>query len=362
MRKAFCGAVAAFLLGGCSQLSYYAQAVDGHFELMGAARPIQTVLSDPATPPELKRRLERVDAIRDFASRELALPDNGSYRSYADIVRPFAVWNVFAAAEFSVRPERWCVWPVGCVAYRGYFDRGAAERLAAGLRQNGFDVYVAGVPTYSTLGFFDDPVLNTFLRFGETEVARLIFHELAHHRVFVAGDTAFNESFATAVENEGMRRWFARNANPAQIEVFAAQQARKAQFVELIAAYRDKLRAVYAAASPPETKRRAKEETFVGMRNAYADLKASWGGYAGYDKWFEADLNNAKLASLSLYLQFVPAFEALLAAEDHDLPRFFQRVEALAERPPAERSAALNAYLPPERKLALTVREASPAQ
>ncbi|HZX29851.1 MAG TPA: aminopeptidase, partial [Rhodocyclaceae bacterium] len=233
-------------LSGCANLAYYAQAVGGHIQVMHSAQPIPRLIEAPETAPALKKKLLTVADIRDFASRELALPDNDSYRSYADLGRPYVVWNVFAAEEFSVEPEKWCMVVVGCVNYRGYYSRQAAERFAQTLRNDGLETYVAGIPAYSTLGFFDDPVLNTFLRFGELEVARTIFHELAHQVAFVRGDTTFNESFATTVENEGMRRWLARHGNEAERQVFLNRQQRKAHFLALLGDYRNRLREIYA--------------------------------------------------------------------------------------------------------------------
>ncbi|MDD5330670.1 MAG: aminopeptidase, partial [Sulfuricella sp.] len=199
MNKALAIAAALFI-SGCANLGYYSQAVGGHLHVMNAAHPIRDVLQDPAADPELKHQLEDVAAIREFASRELALPDNNSYRAYADLGRPYVVWNVFAAPEFSVEPEKWCMAFVGCVNYRGYYDRADADRYADALRHRGLDAFVGGITAYSTLGLFDDPVLNTFLRLGDTEVARTLFHELAHQRLYVKGDSVFNESFATTVE------------------------------------------------------------------------------------------------------------------------------------------------------------------
>ena len=334
--------ILSLLLAGCASFGYYAQAVGGHLKVMGAARPIEEILQDPATDPALKKTLENIHVVREFASRELALPDNNSYRNYADLGRPFVVWNVFAAPEFSVEPEKWCMPLVGCVSYRGYYDRDEAERYAAILHKSGLDTYVGGVPAYSTLGYFDDPVLNTFLRLGDTETARTIFHELAHQLVFVEGDTAFNESFAATVEREGLRRWFARNGAPEQQKAFAEQQQRRELFVQLVGEYRDRLRALYAACQSREKIRPAKAEIVADMKRAYALLKISWGGDARYDKWFEQDLNNAKIASLSLYTQLAPAFEALLDNEGRDLPRFYRRVTELSQLPKAERLAALN--------------------
>lgn len=336
----------ALLLASCSNLGYYAQAVGGHLSVMQAARPIPDLLGDAATDPALRERLGHVRTARDFASRDLGLPDNDSYRSYADLGRPFVVWNVFAAPELSMQPEHWCMLLVGCVNYRGYYAREDAERFAAELNARGLDTYVGGVPAYSTLGYLSDPVLNTFLRFGETETARTIFHELAHQVVFVKDDSVFNESFATAVENEGLRRWFAWRANPAQYDAFRDHQRRKTQFGELVDRYRRKLREQFARLRPNEDARRVKSQTYDELRRDYAELKASWGGYAGYDKWFAEGLNNAKIASLGIYTQLTPAFEALLEQEGRDLPRFYRRVAALAELPRDERMAALKSLSP----------------
>lgn len=320
----------AVLLAGCSNLGYYAQALGGHFAVMRAAQPISELVRDPTSDPQLRKELGKVQAIREFASRELGLPDNNSYRSYADVGRPYVVWNVFAAAEFSLEPKRWCMVMVGCVNYRGYYDRKDAESLAEELRQEGYDTYVGGVAAYSTLGYVDDPVLSTFLRYGSLEVARTVFHELAHQLIFVAGDSAFNESFATAVENEGMRRWLAASAALDQRPDFEAQRQRKVDFARLMRDYRKQLDSLYRIADSTERQRNAKAGLLNALRRDFAALKANWGGYAGYDRFLAEDLNNAKLASFSLYSELVPAFEALLDQEDHQLPRFYQRVRDLA--------------------------------
>lgn len=331
---------------GCANISYYAQATEGQMQLMAAARPIPEVLKDPATDPGLRRQLEQVIAIREFATRELALPDNGSFRSYADLGRPFVVWNVFAAPEFSLDLQQWCMIFVGCVNYRGYFRKDDAELYAGKLSRAGSDTYVGGVSDYSTLGYFNDPVLNTFLRFGDKEVAHIIFHELAHQIVYAEGDTTFNESFAMAVENEGMRRWLTGKKPPEQLGDFEMQQEHDAQFHRLVEDNRDKLRAIYASALTPEEMRRAKAEVFTAMKRGYADLKADWGGDARYDRWFSQQLNNAALGSVTLYAKWVPAFQSLLEQEGGDLPRFYQRVVALARLSKTERTAALDQLLP----------------
>lgn len=328
--RRFCLLLLFALLGGCSNLAYYAQAVGGHFDVMRAAKPIGEIIDDPAIDPALHGQLKEVLEIREFASRELGLPDNGSYRRFADIGRPYVVWNVFAAPELSLESKRWCMLMVGCVSYRGFYGREDAERLAAELRDEGYDTYVGGVAAYSTLGWFDDPVLNTFLRQGTLEVARTVFHELAHQLVFAPDDTVFNESFATAVENEGMRRWIARSAAAGQRASFEVQHARKVALVALIHEYRRKFRMLYAEDRPDDQQRKAKAALFDALRGDYAALKAGWGGYAGFDRIFDADLNNARLVSFGLYNQLVPAFEALLQQEDQDLSRFYRRVADLA--------------------------------
>ena len=333
-------------LAGCNNLGYYAQAVGGHVAVMRAAQPISGVLGNPAGDPALKKQLENVHAIREFASRELGLPDNNSYRSYADLGRPYVVWNVFAAPEFSLAPMRWCMVWVGCVSYRGYYDKQDAEALAAELREQGYDTFVGGVPAYSTLGYFDDPVLNTFLRLGTPEVARTVFHELAHQLIFVQDDSLFNESFATAVENEGMRRWLASHGDAGQRAAFEAQRQRKAAFAGLMRDFRKKFHALYETDRSAADQRQAKADLFEALRQDYAGLKAGWGGYAGYDRFVAEDLNNAKLASLALYSELVPAFERLLEIEDRDLPRFYQRVVALSALGKEARCAALTGLLP----------------
>jgi predicted aminopeptidase len=336
----------ASLLAGCSNLGYYAQAIDGHLGVMRATRPISDVVRDTAGDPVLTKKLTDVLAIREFASRELALPDNNSYRTYADVGRPYVVWNVFAAPELSLEPKRWCLLLVGCVSYRGYYDRHDAERLAGELRQEGYDTFVGGISAYSTLGHLDDPVLNTFLRLGTQEVARTVFHELAHQLIYVQDDSLFNESFATAVENEGMRRWLKAHATPEQSADFEAQQGRKAGFAGLMDDYRKKFHSLYGIPRSAEQQRQGKAELLGTLRRDYAALKAGWGGYGGYDKFFGEDLNNAKLASLALYSELVPAFEVMLGQENHDLPRFYERVATLAALAKEARRAALARLLP----------------
>lgn len=347
-------------LSGCSHLSYYSQAIGGHLEVMQASRPISEVVEAPECDPKLKEQLAEVLRIRDFASRELGLPENDSYRSYADLQRPFVTWNVFAAPEFSLKPETWCMPVVGCVGYRGFYKQADAEAFAAELKQRGLDTYVGGVPAYSTLGYFRDPVLNTFLKAGDLEVARIIFHELAHQLVFVEGDTAFNESFATLVENEGLKRWLARKASPELGNAVVERLQHKASFVELVNSYKARLNEIYGSDLPDTSKRAAKAEAMQEIARAYLSRQQTLGRSPVYKKWLDENLNNAKIASLALYTQLYPAFEALLREEGNDLPRFYERVRALAAMPHPERSAALK-QLPrstgQERRLAKQVQD-----
>jgi predicted aminopeptidase len=328
-------------LGGCASPRYYAQAMSGQLELWQKAQPIDALLDAPGTPGPLKTKLVTVREVRNFATRELHLPDNGSYRKYADLQRQFVVWNVFAAEEFSVKAKEWCFAVAGCVGYRGYFSKEGADAFAATLRAEGYDVWVGGVPAYSTLGYFDDPVLSTFIRYSDPELARLVFHELAHQLIYVGGDSAFNESFAVTVEQEGVRRWTAARGTQADSSSFVAARERKADYLKLIDTYRRKLEALYASRLPVTEKRAAKAQLYREMRADYLQLKADWGGFAGYDWIFEQHLNNAFIASSSIYTQFVPAFQALLAKEGGDLDAFYRAVKTLANQTKASRDHQL---------------------
>lgn len=329
------------LLGSCVNMGYYLQSVGGQTGILEKERPIETVLSDPSTPPDLKRRLENVLRIREFASRELALPDNRSFRSYADLGRPYVLWNVFAAPEFSVKPKEWCFVFAGCVSYRGYFSESDAYRFADNLQIDGYDVYVAGVPAYSTLGWFNDPVLNTFIYDPETEVAGLIFHELAHQVLYVQDDSTFNESFAVTVQEEGVSRWLAKYGTPEQRQAHDVALQRKDDFIQLVMKYRRMLDELYRSDISDEKKRENKRQIFSEFKQRYAELKKKWGGYSGYDQWFPPVPNNAYLASLTTYTQLVPEFQKLLAKNEGNLAKFYQAVKEIAKLPEKERLAKL---------------------
>jgi predicted aminopeptidase len=344
MSRPYFGAASAclalVLLGGCTSAEYYWQGIVGEVDLLRRAQPIPVVL-ESVTDPVIKKKLERVVAIRAYASRELALPDNASYKSYTDLNRRFVLWNVFATPALSLEPREWCFPVAGCVNYRGYFDENAAKREAAQIGAAGDDVYIGGVPAYSTLGYFSDPMLSTFIRYPDIDIARLIFHELAHQTAYAKGDTVFNESFAVAVEEEGLRRWLASQNDPALTAQFEASQQYRAGFHALVERTRERLSALYASGASNADKLVAKAEAFASMRAEYEALKRERGGYAAYDGWFAHGPNNASLAANSLYSSKVPEFAAMIAAERGDLPRFYARVKVLAALPQKERDAAL---------------------
>ncbi|MEO5574095.1 MAG: aminopeptidase [Gammaproteobacteria bacterium] len=330
------------MLVGCSNLGYYLDSVRGQMNVWQSAQPIVAVLESPQTQASVKLKLTTVLKIREFASRELHLPDNRSYRDYADLKRPYVIWNVFATAEFSIEPQEWCFAFAGCVNYRGYFSKEDAQQFAAGLRKQGYDVYVGGVSAYSTLGWFNDPVLNTFINYPDTELARLIFHELAHQVTYVRDDSTFNESFAVTVEQEGMRRWLAQVGTAEQRTAFAAAEHRKKGFITLIQKARSDLEKTYVSLLSDAEKRTAKAHIFQGLQQEYQQLKITWGGFSRFDQWFDQDLTNAHLASVAIYTQLVPAFDKLLAENNDDLPRFYEAVKKLGGLPKDVRIARLH--------------------
>jgi len=309
-------ALALALCSGCESIAFYSQAISGQMKLLAAARPIDDWLADPATPPELKAHLESARRIREYASKELHLPDNRSYTTYADLGRRYAVFNVFAAPPFSVDPKNECFPITGCVAYRGFFSEADARRHADELRKEGYDVYVGGVLAYSTLGWFNDPLLSTFINYPEAQVARLVFHELAHQRVYAKNDTTFNESFATVVEEEGVRRWLEAQGRRAELEQFRAAQARKRDLAARIKDTTERLKHIYAT-------NLTREQMLEQKRAEFDRLRAAFPGFV------PAEPNNAFLASIALYNELVPGFERLLA-QTGSLDAFYARAKALA--------------------------------
>jgi len=324
-------------LAGCTSVSYYAQSLNGHMNIMAARRDVGKLIDDPKTSPSLRGRLETARAIRQFASAELDLPDNDSYRDYVDIGRDYVTLAVYAAPEFALAPKLWCFAVFGCVPYRGYFSRTSATDEAADLRRRGYDVYVSGVIAYSTLGWSSDPLLNTMFGDDELYLAGLVFHELAHQRLYVEGDSAFNEAFAVAVETTGVQRWLRAGGNVAGMRRYEAGRRRQADFLALVSQT-----LVYASAQPAEGKRAAKAETVERLRQRYRLMRdRHWGGYRGYDAWFDAPINNAKLAATAVYSDRVPAFLRLFDLCSGDYPRFYEAVRRIGALGSADRVAAL---------------------
>lgn len=329
------------MLAACGS-GYYLQAAMGQLALMRAREPLEQVLASPATPDSVRQQLLTVDAALLFARLELGLPATESYRHYADLGRTSVVWNVFAAPEFSLEPREWCYPVAGCTTYRGWFSEQAAQAFAARLAARGDDVFVGGVAAYSTLGWFADPVLNTMLGQSAAGMAGLLFHELAHQQVYVADDTLFNEGFATFVEEEGTRRWLTARNDARGLQEFSRRQTRRAQVLRLVAGLRSELAGVYAGELPIEVRRRERVAAFELAQARYAELRAGWDEPPWFDGWLEAEPNNARLAALSSYEDYVPAFRALLAQEGGDLQRFYAVVIALGKLPPVERAAAIH--------------------
>jgi predicted aminopeptidase len=328
-------------LGACSSISYYSQAVQGHLDLTRRKQSIEELIADPATEPELRARLETVQSIRRFAIEELALPDSGSYTSYADLERDVTVWLLNAAPELSLEPRHWCYLFVGCLSYRGYFERDGAQKLAENLQSKGFDTSISPSPAYSTLGLMKDPVLNTMLAWDDAELAGILFHEMAHELIYLKGDSLFSESFASAVERIGRERWMAaRGLNPDQEQQDLGRE-RARQFKQLLLAARGQLEQLFQGSQSTTEKRTGKLAIYQGLNQDYQQLKQSWDGYSGYDQWMQRGPNNADLALIATYELAVPAFLALLAQNEGHLPSFYQAVEQLSGLDPEQRESRL---------------------
>ena len=335
--------VIASLASGCATLGYYAQAINGHLEVRALSRPIDDWLADPDTTPELREKLIYARAARAFALDELALPDRGSFDRYADLGRRYVLWNVFATPELSLEAKRWCFPVAGCVNYRGYFAEDDAQAFAQSLADQRLDVYVGGVAAYSTLGWFSDPLLNTVLRRSPPEVAGLIFHELAHERVYAKGDSEFNESFATVVELEGVRRWLSARGDAESFAGYRARLSQREAFTKLVLATRSRLVTLYESSMSDAQKRVSKRAAFEELKSAYADLRNQGTFDERYDAWFAQPLNNAHLVAVGTYHSLVPILEVMLARQNGDLRAFYGEAERLAALPKVDRAKQLAA-------------------
>jgi predicted aminopeptidase len=337
---------------GCQTLSFYRQAVAGQYQILAHQKQLEKVIADPKTSDTLKEKLQLVQKLRAFAEKDLELPVNGHYQRYVDVHRKYVVWNVQSAPEFSLEPKTWWYPFVGSLEYRGYFSERAAQKYAAHLKKEGYDVSVGGVEAYSTLGWFKDPVLNTFIHHNEMELAEIIFHELGHQRVFASGDTDFNEAFATTVGIEGVRRWLKAKGDDVAYAAYGAALRRNEQYVHLVMRTREKLEKLYEderseegklketrkqRALPPGQLRREKQRILGELREEYGRLKVQWGGNADYDDWFAHELNNAHLNSVANYYDLVPGFDRVLELNGGDLEKFYAAVERLTHKSKDER-------------------------
>ncbi|MGH8149553.1 MAG: aminopeptidase [Steroidobacteraceae bacterium] len=325
-------------LSGCGTL-YLLQAAHGEAHVLDRRQPIARLVASPKTPVRLRATLRQIEAARDFATQALGLPDNRSYRTYSNIGRPYVVWNVVAAPELSVTPIHWCFPIAGCVAYRGYFSEKKARRFAARLKARGDDVLIGGVPAYSTLGHFADPVLSTMLGYGDIDVAEIIFHELTHQLLYVRGDSSFNEAFATTVASEGVRRWLLYQGRIADLARYERQRALDLQYVRLFRRARTRLSRIYASGLPVPEMRARKRAAFARLAADMTALAERSKESDPYADWVAAGLNNADLASVGTYYDCVPGFQRLLKDDLGDLQRFYGDVRALAREPRAERDA-----------------------
>ena len=325
---------------------YYRQALIGHTQMMLSRVAIDEVIEQPEVDPALRDRLQLVSRLRDFATQELALPDGDSYRHYAALERDYAVWTVTATPEFSLSPKRWCYPIIGCQTYRSYFDQQRARSTAEALREAGYEVNVGGTSAYSTLGYFEDPVTDVMLQRTDPSLANLIFHELAHERLFVPNDTMFNESYANFVGEEGARQWLRAHNDYSTLQQWQTHREHIATFKDLLMQTRDRLDALYTSDLPRETIREQKSSILQGMRTTFdQQLVGNYPAMARFDSWFEDPVNNARLARVAMYRKWIPAFRGLHEEHDGDWAAFHDAVEELAELPRERRNERLRSYM-----------------
>ena len=332
------------LTSGCADLGYYWHNASGHLGVMNDREDIATLIEDEQTDDQLRERLVLVQEIRQFSIDRLDLPDNGSYSSYVQLENPYVVQNIFAAPEFSTRLYQWCYPIVGCASYRGYFDETRLREYVETLEAEGLEVHVGRVPAYSTLGWFDDPVLSSFIDWPDYRLAGLIFHELTHQQLFIDGDTTFNESLASAVQQQGTRLWLAAQGQDAAIGNFERWLRYHAEVITLIVETRRGLDELYASDLNESAMRSAKALRFEDARQAHAVIAGRHGVTRGFTAWFAADLNNARIGSVAAYTSRVPAFVNMMETLDNDFARFYAYVETISELPRERRNQCLDAW------------------
>lgn len=341
------GGLTGILLCSCSTVHFYSQAVAGQVEMMQKARPVAQVIVSPKTKPLLKQKLATVSDILSFAASQMHLPAKGQYDRYSDLGRSHVVWVVFAAPEFSVVPKTWSYPFLGSLAYRGFFKESPAQQESAKLKSQGYDVHIGGVDAYSTLGFLRDPLLNTFIGRDDADLAELICHELTHQRLYLKGDTDFNEAFATAVGQEGARRWLKARGRLKELAQYEQDLRAERAFVNLALATREELKKIYAATyESRESELSHKQAVLDQFRKRALALDQNYGGARSIERWFKKPVNNARLATLSTYFEMLPGFEALLRRGGGNLEAYFNEVESMRQLPVAARRQRILSLTP----------------
>ncbi len=319
-----------FLLSGCASINYYSQSVQGQFEVLQKRQAINDVIKNKNISNSLRSKLNTVLLLRNFSIQQLGLPKNNSYLSYTDLERDYVIWNIFATEEFSLEPVVWCYLIVGCLSYRGYFSQANARQQAKKLKDQGYDIYLGGVSAYSTLGWFDDPVLNTMLRWSDIRLATVMFHELAHQQLYIKNDTEFNEAYADAVAYIGVTKWLAQDPDKNLLKEYKQSQYQEKEFIDLIMRYKSILSDIYQSAENEATARKRKKESLQQMTNEYLQISQTWKNKP-YKKWFSTEINNAKLAAIVTYRRYFPAFIEIYEKLEKDLPRFYSFSKSLSD-------------------------------
>ena len=331
----------AISLTACAQLDYYSQSIAGQWEIISHSKPIEEILLDENVPDSVKEKLSSINKIRNFAIEDLKLPGKNSYLSYADINRKYVVWNIIATPKLSLKPVKWCYPVAGCLDYRGYFEKQDALNQAKLLREEGYDVFIGGVSAYSTLGWFDDPVLNTMLKKDSNNLIKIIFHELAHQKIYIRNDTEFNEAFAETVAIIGTRKWLSTYRSKSELEEFNRKQKVEDRFVSIVLKARNELEKIYNSGLPDQLKLQIKNRILANMREEYKSTWTYHDNESNYDEWFENEINNAKITAVVTYRNLIPGFVQLLEYSENNLDSFYRLVKAMEQCSLPERRTIL---------------------
>jgi predicted aminopeptidase len=332
------------LLSGCADTGYYWHNANGHLAVMSQRTDIDELLADDQLDAELRKRLQLVQEIRRFSIERLDLPANDSYASYVELDRPYVVQNIFAAPEFSTRLYEWCYPVIGCASYRGYYDEARMLAYSDDLKSSGLEVYIGKVSAYSTLGWFDDPVLSSFVNWPDYRLAGLLFHELTHQQIYIDNDTTFNESLASAVQQVGTELWLKSRHQSDQLDQLASWSRYRDEVIVLIGSTREQLAEIYAGDMDDASKRERKAQIFAGARDAHAEIAAKREIKGGFTRWFAGELNNAKIGSVAAYNSLTPAFINMIRAHKLDFAPFYEYAQAVGDLEPATRDSCLEAW------------------